>query len=105
MDWHALEKLKVDDLRAMAKEKAVVENVAGLSKEELVAKLAASLGIPRPHRVVEGADKGAIKARIRELKSERQKALEGGDHEGQRRARKAIHRQKRTLRRMAHRTH
>jgi hypothetical protein len=105
MDWHELEKLKIDDLRAMAKDKELVDAVAGLSKEQLVAKLAESMGIPRPHRVVEGMDKAPIKARIHELQAERDQALRDGDQERQRRARREIHRQKRKLRHMGHRTH
>jgi len=105
MDWHELEKMKVDDLRTLAKEKAVVEAAAGVSKEELVAKIAASLGIPRPHRVIEGSEKASIKQRIHELQGELQQALTDGRREDQRRARKAIHRHKRALRRMAHLTH
>jgi hypothetical protein len=105
MDWHELEKLKIDDLRTMAKEKDLVDAVAGLSKEELVAKLAESMGIPRPHRVVEGSEKAALKQRIRQLGSERDQAQADGDRDRARRARKEIHRQKRALRRMGHLTH
>ena len=105
MDWHELEKMKIDDLRALAKEKALVDAVAGLSKADLVAKLAESMGIPRPHKVVEGEGKASIKQRIRELKGERDQAQTSGDPEKMRRARRDIHRQKRMLRRMGHRTH
>src|SRR5262245_43638650 len=105
MDWHELEKLKIDALRAMAKEKELVDAVAGLSKEALVAKLAESMGIPRPHKVIEGGAKASIKQRIQELKSERDEAMAAGDHARMRRARREIHHQKRHLRRMAHLTH
>jgi hypothetical protein len=63
------------------------------------------MGIPRPHRVVEGSEKASIKQRIRELRSERDQAMHDGNSESARRARKAIHRQKRLLRRMGHLTH
>jgi hypothetical protein len=105
MDWHQLEKLKIDDLRAMAKEKELVDAVAGLTKEQLVARLAESMGIPRPHKVIDSGEKASIKQRIRELASERDEALRAGEKGRQRRARKEIHRQKRRLRRMAHVTH
>jgi len=105
MDWHELEKLKIDDLRAMAKEKALVDAVAGLSKAELVGKLAESMGIPRPHKVIEGGEKASIKRRIQDLARERDEAQLAGNQDRQRRSRKQIHREKRRLRRMAHLTH
>ena len=105
MDWHDLQKMKVDDLRALAKEKAQLEGVSGLHKVELVEKLAESMGIPRPHRVVEGVEKAPIKARIRQLKSERAQALLDHDRTRLEGIRREIHRQKRKLRRMAHLTH
>ena len=105
MDWHELEKKKIDDLRAMAKDRELVDAVAGLSKADLVAKLAESMGIPRPHKVIEGTEKASIKQRIQQLKSERDQALADGDRERMRRTRREIHHQKRVLRRMAHLTH
>jgi fructose-1,6-bisphosphatase/sedoheptulose 1,7-bisphosphatase-like protein len=105
MDWHELEKMRVDDLRAMAKEKELVEAVAGLTKGQLVEKIAQSLGIPRPHRVVDTGEKASIKQRIRELKRERDEALAAGDRGRLHRAQQGIHRHKRALRRMAHVTH
>ena len=63
MDWHDLHKMKVTALREMAKEKLAIEGVAGLHKEELVAKLAEAMGIPRPHKVVDAEGKTAIKQR------------------------------------------
>ena len=105
MDWHELEKMRVSDLRELAKEKTELEGVSGLHKDELVEKLASALGIPRPHKVAEGAGKLAIKQQIRGLKEERQKALDARDSEQLRRVRRNIHGLKRKLRRMAHLTH
>jgi hypothetical protein len=105
VDWHELEKMKVDDLRALAKEKTSLEGLSGLHKAELVAKLAEALGIPQPHKVVEGVDKGALKARIRELKGRRQQALDARDRAELARVRREIHRLKGRLRRTAHVTH
>ena len=79
MDWHELEKMRVADLREMAKEKTELEGVSALHKDELVAKLAEALGIPRPHKVVEGGGKLELKQKIRELKAERQKAIDARD--------------------------
>jgi hypothetical protein len=68
MDWHDLHKMKVTDLREMAKQKLAIEGASGLHKEELVAKLAEAMGIPRPHKVVDAEGKTAIKQRIRTLR-------------------------------------
>lgn len=102
MDWHELQKHKVDELRAMMKEHLPeVTGVTAMKKEQLVEMLAEKLGIERPHKVVTGLDKTAVKARIRELKKLRQQALEAGDHDALVRHRRAIHHLKRKLRKAA----
>jgi hypothetical protein len=105
MDWHDLEKMKVSDLRELAKDKTELEGLSGLHKEEVVAKLAEAMGISRPHRVVEGTAKAPLKARIRELRIERQAALDAGDPKRLMGVRREIRRLKRRPRRMAHLTH
>jgi hypothetical protein len=105
MDWHELEKKKVDELREMAKERAGAEGTSGLRKEQLVEIVAAALGIEKPHLVAEGIDKKAIKAKIRLLKSEVVSALEANDRPTVRRKRRQIHRLKRRIRQAAHLTH
>ena len=62
MDWHELHKMRISDLRELAKEKTDLDGLSGMHKEELVEKLAQTLGIPRPHLVAEGAGKAEIKA-------------------------------------------
>ena len=101
MDWHSLEKMKVTDLREMAKEKLALEGTSGMHKEQLVEVLAKSMGIEKPHKVASGAEKTQVKQRIRALKVERAKA--GTDHDVAKLAatRHAIHRLKRKLRRMS----
>ena len=101
MDWHELSKKKVTDLREIAKEKGMV-GATGYQKDELVSILAEHLGITRPHKVVDAADKAEIKAKIRELKVERAAALEAGDKEKLHQTRRQIHRLKRKVRKMAH---
>ena len=102
MDWQELNKSKVDDLRELAKEKTPdVTGVMSMKKDALVEVLAEALGIERPHKVITGLDKGALKAEIRELKTQREQALADGDKEGLRRSRRKIHRLKRRLRRAA----
>jgi len=105
MDWHELEKMKVDDLREMAKEKTQLEGVTGLHKDQLVEELAKVLGIPKPHKVVESGEKTKIKAQIRELRVKVTTALERKDHAMAATHRRNIHGLKRKLRRMAHVTH
>jgi len=106
MDWHALEKMKVDDLREMAKEKTDLEGVTGLKKEDLVEALAAKLGIEKPHKVIEaGLGKRKIKAEIRALKEHRNSAVEAHDAKELKRVRRRIHGLKRKLRKLAHVTH
>jgi hypothetical protein len=101
MDWHSLEKMKVTDLREMAKEKLNLEGTTGMHKEQLVEALAKSMGIEKPHKIASGAEKTQVKQRIRALKAERTKA--GTDHDAVKLAstRHEIHRLKRKLRRMA----
>jgi Rho termination factor, N-terminal domain len=105
MDWHDLQKMKVTDLREMAKEKLSLEGASGLHKDELVARLAEALGIPRPHKVVDAAGKTSIKQSIRTLKQERDEAIAAHDHERLQAVRRRIHAERRKLHRMAHLTH
>jgi hypothetical protein len=101
MDWHELHKKKVTQLRGMAQEQGVT-GTSGMNKDALVELLAEKLGIERPHLVVTDASaKKEAKARIKALKVERQAALEAGDHTELKRLRRTIHRQKRSLRKMA----
>jgi len=105
MDWHELHKMKVTDLRELAKQKLEIEGVSGLHKDELVERLAHAMGIARPHKVVEKEGKTGIKQRIRALKVERDEALGAKDRERLHRVRRQIHGEKRKLHRMARVTH
>ena len=102
MDYHDLQKTRVNDLREMMKEKMPdVQGVIGLKKDQLVEMLAEHLGIEKPHKHVEkGLGKRKIKAHIRELKVKRQAALEAHDHAELKKYRRLIHREKRKLRRL-----
>lgn len=103
MDWHDLNKKRVADLRDMMKEHhPTAQGVMSMKKEELVKHLAEALGIEEPKKVVEGIDKGEIKAKIRAHKELRQQALESGDHDALKMQRRKIHRLKRKLRRAMH---
>jgi hypothetical protein len=105
MDWHELQKKKVDELREMAKDKADVTGASGMSKDQLVEVVAESLGIEKPHLVAEGIDKQSIKKKIRTLKAEVAEAIQAKDREAIRRKRRQIHRLKRRIHRAAHLTH
>jgi hypothetical protein len=101
MDWHELEKMKVTDLREMAKDKTSLEGVVGMTKEHLVEELAKVLGIPKPHKVSVGREKSATKKQIRETQSKVAAALEQKNHVQAKLLRREIHHLKRKLRRQA----
>ena len=106
MDWHELNKHRVADLRDMMKEHAPhVNGVMSMKKESIVQHLAEALGIEEPHKVVEGIDKGAIKAKIAEHKALRDKAIEARDSVELKKQRREIHRLKHKLRKAMSLTH
>lgn len=100
MNWHDLEKMRVKDLRAKAKELMPdLTGVIGMKKEDLIGKIATNLGIEHPHKRVVGIDKQKVRDKIKVLKAKRQAALEAHDSEELKKQRRLIHRQKRHLRR------
>ena len=102
MNYHDLQKTRVNDLREMIKENFPdVLGVIGLKKVEMVNMLADKLGIEKPNKhVAAGLGKRAIKAEIRELKVQRETAKEENNIDDVVKFRKLIHRNKRKLRRM-----
>ena len=103
MDFHELQKTRIADLRELARVKCPeVKGVVGLRKEQLVDLLAERLGLEKPHKHIQaGLGKRAIKAQIRQLKAAWLDAFEKHDHDALKLARRAIHRRKRRLRRLA----
>jgi hypothetical protein len=101
MEWHDIEKKKITDLRDMAKKYEDVGAVSGLSKEDLIVIVAKHLGISKPHLLVEGVDKAAIKVEIKGLKVLRNAALEAHDSKELKKVRRRIHKKKRALRHAA----
>jgi hypothetical protein len=87
------------ELREMAKgsEHEAVQGYTQLNKEHLVIALSKALGIQHEHHNVVGIDKASIKARIRELKTQRASALESHDHAQLKVVRRTIHRLKRRI--------
>jgi DNA-binding IclR family transcriptional regulator len=101
---HTFEELKkktVAELREIAAgvEHAAVQGYTQLNKEHLLPALCTALGIDtRAHHEVVGVDKASIKARLRQLKDERDKALDARDRKQLKALRRRMHRLKRRMR-------
>jgi hypothetical protein len=90
---HELKEKTIQDLRDIAKGVENQEAVLGytqMNKEHLLPVLAKALGIHDEHHVV-GIDKPAIKAKMRELRKQRDAALEAHDDEKLRAVRRQLH--------------
>ncbi len=100
---HTYEELKsktVADLREIAREVEhdAVRGYSSMHKEHLIHALCEALGIEEHvHHEVKGIDKAEVKAKIRELKVQRDAALEARDREQLKRVRRQIHRLKRRI--------
>ncbi|MGB7491447.1 MAG: hypothetical protein WBN62_14040, partial [Thermoanaerobaculia bacterium] len=92
----------VAQLREVAKDMDHDElrGYSSMHKEDLLKVLCQALGIEAhvTHQVV-GLDKTKVKGEIRELKQQRQAAIDSGDHKELKRIRRQIHRLKRQIRR------
>jgi DNA-binding IclR family transcriptional regulator len=87
------------DLRDIAKdnEHDAVQGYTQMNKEHLVGALAKALGIQHTHHDVVGIDKSSLKARIRDLKTQRTAAIQAHDHAQLKVVRRTIHRLKRQI--------
>jgi DNA-binding IclR family transcriptional regulator len=87
------------ELRDMAKDiqHDAVQGYTQLNKEHLLVAVANALGIQHEHHSVVGIDKTSIKARIRELKTQRAAAIEAHDRAQLKTVRRTIHRLKRRI--------
>lgn len=99
---HTYEELKhktVADLREIAKgiEHEAVQGYTQMNKEHLLTALSKALGIQHEHHDVVGVDKNSIKARIRELKTQRDAAITAHDRAQLKVVRRTIHRLKRRI--------
>ena len=99
---YTIEELKhktLADLREIAKgsDHEALQGYTQLNKQHLIGALAKALGIQHEHHEVVGVDKSSIKARIRELKTQRAAALEARDHAQLKVVRRTIHRLKRRI--------
>lgn len=97
--YEQLKHMTLAELREIAKggEHEVVQGYTQMNKEHLVGALAKALGIQHTHHDVVGIDKSSIKARIRELKTQRAAAIEAHDHAQLKTVRRTIHRLKRQI--------
>src|SRR5215207_2895565 len=87
------------ELRDIAKgiDHEAVQGYTQMNKEHLLVGLSKALGIQHEHHSVVGIDKSSIKARIRELKTERAAALDAHDRAQLKVVRRTIHRLKRRI--------
>lgn len=97
--YEQLKHKTVAELREMAKgiEHDAVQGYTQMNKEHLLVALSKALGIQHEHHAVVGVDKASIKARIRELKTQREAALAAHDHGQLKVVRRTMHRLKRRL--------
>lgn len=99
--FESLSNMKVGQLRETAKEinHTAVDGYTRMKKDELVQALCTALEIEVPvQEEVAEEGKTAIKARIRELKDERDKAEAAHDHEKLKKLRRQIRHHKQKLR-------
>ena len=87
------------ELRDIAKDiqHDAVPGYTQLNQDPLGGAIAKALGIQHTHHDVVGIDKSSIKARIRQLKTQRAAALDAHDHAQLKVVRRTIHRLKRQI--------
>jgi hypothetical protein len=102
--YDELKKKTVDELREIAKgiDNEAVKGYTQMNKEHLLPAICKALGIEtrahHPHHAPAGVDKTALKTKLRELKSIRDKALEAHDHAQLKSVRRQMHSVNRKLR-------
>ena len=100
--YDQLRKMRASELREIAKgiEHDAVHGYSTMHKEHLVKAICEALGLDcHEHHEVVGVDKKSIKQKIRELKKERDVALNANDSNELKRLRREIHHLKNKLRR------
>ena len=94
--YEELQKKTVAELREIAKglTHEAVQGYSQMNKEHLLPALCEALGIEAHthHHLADGFDKFAVKARMKALKAERQKAVEAHDGEKAHALRRELHR-------------
>jgi hypothetical protein len=105
--YHELKDKTIEQLREIAKgvQHEAVQGYSQMNKAHLLPALCRALGLPiHEHADVVGIDKPAIKAKMRELKAQRDQALEAKDYETLKSVRRQRHRLTRDIRRHILRT-
>jgi DNA-binding IclR family transcriptional regulator len=98
---HELKHKTLAELRDIAKDidHEAVQGYTQMNKEHLLVQLCKALGIDmHEHHQVVGIDKAAIKAKIKQLKKERDQALLAHDRKQLKQVRRRIHRLNRQIR-------
>src|SRR5215217_5998045 len=87
------------ELRDMAKDSdhEAVQGYTQMNKEHLLVGLSKALGIQHEHHSAVGIDKSSIKARIRQMKTQREAAIAAHDRAQLKMVRRTIHRLKRQI--------
>jgi len=87
------------ELRDIAKgiDHEAVQGYTQMNKEHLLVGLSKALGIQHEHHSVVGIDKSSIKARIRQMKTQREAAIAAHDRAQLKAVRRTIHRLKRQI--------
>jgi hypothetical protein len=100
--YHDLKDKTIQELRDIAKgveNQDAVQGYSQMNKDHLLPTLCKALGIPiHEHHEVVGIDKPAIKAKMRELKRQRDAALEAHDLDAVKTVRRQLHRLNRQIR-------
>ena len=99
--YHELKEKTVAELREMAKgvQHPAVQGYSQMNKERLLPALCRALNIDMAeHHVAQGIDKPAIKGKMRELKKQRDQALEAHDSDTLKSVRRQIHALNREIR-------
>ena len=97
--YEQLKHKTLTELRDIAKDidHEAVQGYTQLNKDHLIIALAKALGLQHEHHSAVGIDKASIKARIRELKTQRAAAIEAHDNAHLKVVRRTIHRLKRQI--------
>ncbi len=100
--YHDLKGKTIQELRDIAKgvdNQDAVQGFSQMNKEHLLPALCKALGIDtHDHHAVQGIDKPAVKAKMRELRAKRDAAVESHDHAALKSVRRQLHRLNRQIR-------
>jgi uncharacterized protein YpiB (UPF0302 family) len=100
--YHELKEKTIQELREIAKSVEnhdAVQGYSQMNKDHLLPALCKALGIDtHEHHAVTGIDKPAIKAKMKELRKQRDAALEAHDADKLKSLRRQIHRLNRQIR-------